>query len=299
MPVLYLDVLVAVNLLIDFLLLSVTARLLRLPGKKGRLLAGASAGALSSCMILLPAMPAAVSILLKLTAAAAVVRLAFRWFGWCSYFKQMAVFFISSTLLAGIAYALIIFAAPEGLYVVDGVVYYNISPLTLVLLTVICYFFLWLGDRFWRKKSPVSLEYRLMLDCGKGMFTLPALYDTGNRLSDVFSGKPVAVVDCAALQEHLPEELRQTLSAPLASLSCPNEEVTDACTTAVRSRLRLLPFHSLGGEGLLPAFRPLHMYLIDTAGKSCDVTGAYIAVSPSLNRGDYQALIGGDLAGLF
>ena len=79
-------------------------------------------------MILLPAMPAAVSVLLKLAAAAAVVRLAFRWFGWRSYFKQMAVFFISSTLLAGIAYALVIFAAPEGLYVVDGVVYYNISP---------------------------------------------------------------------------------------------------------------------------------------------------------------------------
>ena len=36
MPVLYLDVLMAVNLLIDFLLLSVTARLLRLPGKKGK-----------------------------------------------------------------------------------------------------------------------------------------------------------------------------------------------------------------------------------------------------------------------
>ena len=113
---------IAVNLLIDFLLLSAAARILRLPVRKGRLLAGASVGALSCCMILLPPLPAAVSVLLKLAAAALVIRVTFRWFGWRTYIKEITAFFIGSTLLAGIAYALVLFAAPEGLYVVDGVV---------------------------------------------------------------------------------------------------------------------------------------------------------------------------------
>lgn len=168
MPVLYLDVLIAVNLLIDFLLLSAAARILRLPVRKGRLLAGASVGALSCCMILLPPFPAAVSVLLKLAAAALVIRVTFRWFGWRTYIKEIAAFFIGSTLLAGIAYALVLFAAPEGLYVVDGVVYYNISPMTLVLLTAGCYLLLWAGEHFFKRKSPACLEYRLLLDCGKG-----------------------------------------------------------------------------------------------------------------------------------
>ncbi len=191
MPVLYLDVLMAVNLLIDFLLLSVTARLLRLPGKKGRLLAGASAGALSSCMILLPAMPAAVSVLLKLAAAAAVVRLAFRWFGWRSYFKQMAVFFISSTLLAGIAYALVIFAAPEGLYVVDGVVYYNISPPDAGLPDCdLLFFSLAGGSLLAQKKRPSLWNTVSCWIAGRGcspfrLFTIPAIasvmFSAGSR----------------------------------------------------------------------------------------------------------------------
>lgn len=97
MPVLYLDVLIAVNLLIDFLLLSAAARILRLPVRKGRLLAGASVGALSCCMILLPPLPAAVSVLLKLAAAALVIRVTFRWFGWRTYIKEITAF-LSSTL---------------------------------------------------------------------------------------------------------------------------------------------------------------------------------------------------------
>lgn len=40
------------------------------------------------------------------------------------------------------------------------------------------------------------------------------------------------------------------------------------------------------------------MTLMDPT-KSCDVTGSYVAVSPSLAKGEYRALIGGDLAGLF
>ena len=298
MPVLYLDVLIAVNLLIDFLLLSAAARILRLPVRKGRLLAGASVGALSCCMILLPPLPAAVSVLLKLAAAALVIRVTFRGFGWRTYIKEITAFFIGSTLLAGIAYALVLFAAPEGLYVVDGVVYYNISPMTLVLLTAGCYLLLWAGEHFFKRKSPACLEYRLLLDCGKGPFTVPALFDTGHRLSDVFSGRPVVIIDRTVLQDHLPEELFRALKSPYTA-SLETGSGSGLRTAAVQAKLRMMPFHSLGGEGVLPGFCPSHMTLMDPTGKSCDVTGSYVAVSPSLARGEYRALIGGDLAGLF
>ncbi len=57
MPVIYLDVLVVLNWFIDFLLLSSTSRILRLPFKRWRLVLGALLGGISSCLIFLPAMP--------------------------------------------------------------------------------------------------------------------------------------------------------------------------------------------------------------------------------------------------
>ena len=45
MPVIYLDVLLALNLFIDFLLLSAAARILRIPGRTGRRVLGALLGA--------------------------------------------------------------------------------------------------------------------------------------------------------------------------------------------------------------------------------------------------------------
>lgn len=65
MPVLYLDVLIAVNLLIDFLLLSAAARILRLPVRRAGFWLVHLLGLLSCCMILLPPLPAAVSVLLN------------------------------------------------------------------------------------------------------------------------------------------------------------------------------------------------------------------------------------------
>lgn len=66
MPVIYLDVLVVLNWFIDFLLLSSTSRILRLPFKRWRLVLGALLGGISSCLIFLPAMPFYLSMLVKL-----------------------------------------------------------------------------------------------------------------------------------------------------------------------------------------------------------------------------------------
>ena len=304
MPVIYIDVRVALNLLIDFLLLSATARLLRLPRRRWRLVLGAFAGALSACLVLLPDPPPLLSVLVKLASAALIVRLSFRWFGMLSYIKQLAVFFISSALFAGLAYALWFFAAPDGFYVMNGVVYYNVSPLMLTVLTVISYGAIWLYDRFTAKKTPAGREYRLLIDCGRGTASVRALHDTGNGLTDAFTGSPVAVVNAAALEGYLPDELatalRRSTEDPctVADAGPASESGEAPGGAAVRTRLRLIPFQSLGGTGLLPAFRPRHLTVVAPNGTGRDVSGAFVAVAPSLGRGEYQALIGSDIAAL-
>ena len=62
MPVIYIDVLLALNLFIDFLLLSVTARIRRRPHRRWRTVLGALFGAACSCLIFLPDMPPVLSV---------------------------------------------------------------------------------------------------------------------------------------------------------------------------------------------------------------------------------------------
>lgn len=296
MPVIYIDVLLALNLFIDFLLLTATGRILRLPRKRGRLVLGSMLGAASCCLVLIPGLPDPLSLLLKLGAAALIVRISFRWQSAAAYIKQLLVFLVVSAVFAGLAFALWFFAAPDGFYVLDGVVYYNVSPLLLVALTVLSYFVLGIYDRFTRKNAPVGRDYRLSVDGGGGEKDLRALYDTGHHVTDVFSGSPVAIVRYDALEPCLSEDLREAvLSAMRTDSFSPTE---GSVSTAVKSRLRMIPLRTVSGTGLLPAFQPKKAVLSTQAGKRADVSGIYIAVCEVLGRGEYEAIIGADMVSL-
>ena len=296
MPVIYLDVLLALNLFIDFLLLTATGRLLRLPHKRGRLVLGAAIGAASCCLVLIPDLPAPLSLLLKLAAAALIIRAAFRWQGGAAYIKQLLVFLVVSAVFAGLSFALWFFAAPEGFYLLDGVVYYQVSPLLLVALTVFSYLVLSLYDRFTRKNAPEGRDYRLSLTAGGGTVRLRALYDTGHHVTDVFSGCPVAIVRYQALAPCLPAELKEAVAGAMRTDGFPPDGGN--VTTAVKSRLRMIPLRTVSGTGLLPAFQPSGAPLETTAGKGADVSGIYVAVCDTLGRGEYDAIVGADIVSL-
>ncbi|MDD2362343.1 MAG: sigma-E processing peptidase SpoIIGA [Oscillospiraceae bacterium] len=294
MPVIYIDVLLALNLFIDFLLLSLVRRVLRIPSKRLRLVLGSLAGSISSCLLFLPDIPSPLSFLIKMASACIIVRISFAWRGSIIYIKQIAVFLISSTIFAGISVAIWFFVAPTGFYVVNGVVYYNVSPLVLTALTVICYFAVSIYDKLTHKRLAEGQGYRLIIDNGKGIIGLRALYDTGHHATDVFSGSPVAIVRLGAIENFLPDNL---LSSFKQALDGTNSTKQDALTAAVKERLRMIPFQTVNGTGLLPAFRPDKIEL-STREAHADVTGCYVAVCSMLGRGEYDAIIGTDMINL-
>lgn len=164
-------------------------------------------------------------------------------------------------------------------------------------LTVVSYGILWIWDRVTRKKAPLGGEYHLTLDYGMGPVSVRALLDTGNHLTEVFSGSPVAVVRREAVESALPSSV---LAA--ADALTPERHLRTARRFPRRrpgiSGIRLVPYRSVGGKGLLPAFRPQSASLLSSAGISRDVTGIYTALCSDLGRGGYDALIGSDLAEL-
>ena len=295
MPVIYLDILLVLNLFIDFLLLSATARILRIPYRRLRLVLGALLGSACSCLIFLPDLPTTISLLIKFAAACLIIRTAFRWIDKWMYIKQVAVFFVASALFAGIAMAIWYFAAPTGFFVVNGIVYYDVSPLTLTALTVVSYVALTIYDRITHKKVAPGQTFTLLIDGGNGNRSLRALYDTGHHVTDAFTGSPVAMVGFDAIKPVLSSSLLQAIEEALGNSSALTETQV---STIVQTKLRMIPVRTVNGTGLLPAFRPKSMKLQSGMGNTADLTGSYVAVSQTLGHYDYEAIVGTDMVTL-
>ena len=129
MPVIYLDVLITVNWVIDYLLLSTTARILRLTPKRWRLVLGGLAGSLSACLIFLTPAPTLLLLVLQLVSACILVKTAFIFTNIIAFLKQTVVLYVVSALFSGIVSFLWFLTKSETLYTKNGVVYMDISPL--------------------------------------------------------------------------------------------------------------------------------------------------------------------------
>ncbi|MBQ4618062.1 MAG: sigma-E processing peptidase SpoIIGA [Clostridia bacterium] len=278
MTVIYIDILLALNLFIDYVLLLSTARVLRLPTSKGRLIGAALIGALSTLWILFPFAQGWLSTLWKLASAAAMVRAAFRFQGWRAFGKQTVTLFLISALFCGLCYAAWTLLSPPGLLVQNGIVYFDVPPLTLLLLTCLSYGGLCVFEHLTRKRAAKGRRYRVEILDDDLCVLLEAMYDSGHSLCDSFSGAPVILVKEKAVRR----------LQPLYSLS------SDARPPG---NVRFIPYQSIGGDGVLAAFRPSRVTLY-ADDRAVDISGVWIAPTTALRRDEYDALIGAALTDL-
>lgn len=273
--IIYADILLSVNWWVDFLLLLGVRRFMGLGARPWRLVLGALVGALFSLVLLLPPMAAWLSLLLKLMAAGSMVFVSFGWHSRRRYIKSLLLLFGLTAGLSGLCSALYYFAAPRELFVVNGVIYYDVSPWLLIGLTVLCYGLLWVIERVMRRRAPADREFTVRLRHGGRSVSAKCLYDSGNHLTEPFSNRPVLVMERAALEGLL------TLPEDVESLP-PN------------GMWRVVPFDTLGGGGLLPAFSPESVVAVTPQGERT-LGDCYIAICERLGRGEYEGLIGSAL----
>jgi stage II sporulation protein GA (sporulation sigma-E factor processing peptidase) len=284
--VVYIDVLVVLNALVNYLLLLGAGTLARRPLRRARLLLGAGAGGVASLLILAPPVPAPVSVLIKACLSAGVVWLAFGWGGWRVFARGAAAFFAVSFAFAGLMLGLWLALRPPGMVYQNGAVYFELNPLVLIASTVLCHLLLRLLARLLRKNAPDNRRYTVTLKAFGGQAAGAALLDTGNTLRDGFSGAPVMIVAHGLVKALLPKELRDFFEKPVDSLQ--------GLPAAFLSRVRLVPYSSVGGAGLLPAFWAELVEVEDEKGVVRRLGKVLAAVTKEpLSNGDYQILLNG------
>lgn len=263
----YVDVLMAVNFFINYFLLLACAKFLTVPVKRGRLALASGLGAAFSLSLLLPEIPAVLALVVKLAMSAAIVLCAFGFGGAKQLLRCTAAFYIINFGFAGLMMALWYFFAPQGLVIRNSVVYFNISPVLLILLTIVCYLAITGINRIVGRQAPKELSCRVVITRGGIACDCTAKVDTGNSLREPFSDVPVIVAD---------KEVIKRLIPPDGSLN-----------------FRLVPYEAVSGSGVLKAFRPDHV-TVYCGKRVLQVQQVYIAVS-EVKLGGCDALVNPDI----
>ena len=258
MRTVYVDVLVVVNIFIDFLLLLGTGRFLQLKSKLLRLILESLLGGAQSLVALLPEIPAALNILLDLLFASALVLIAFGKADFRSFLKRTLVFFGVSFFFCGIMVFIYSAFRPKGMEVYNDVVYFNISPILLIILTLICYYIM----RVLRKLTMGETGKRLCtvkLGIAGEAIEFRAVIDTGCEVREPFSGEYVIIAE------------RELFG---------NKPV-------LNFQKRIIPFNSLGGQGILEGIRASRI-IID--GKEIS-NRVYIGLCSGVLKSDVKAIV--------
>lgn len=283
--VVYIDVLFAVNLILNYFILLTVSRMLHRQDKRLRLLLGAMVGAVYALLILLPEMSFLFTAMLKILLSIGIVLAAYRVNGFKSLLQLTLLFYLVSFLFGGLIFALYMFCTPPGMLMRNGVVYFDISPVTLILFAGVCYVAITLLSRLVRRHE--SHFYRLALTVDGKTISISALLDTGNSLCEPLSGMPVLVAEYGAVQTLLPRSLRPMFQKGLL------QTLPDLEGTSWEKRLRMVPYGGLNGKGgVLPAFRPDEL-AVTIKNKTVKIKDVFIAVCGGRlsSDGRYRALL--------
>lgn len=269
--VVYADILVILNLIVDYFLLSVSAAILRVKLSVFRQLASAAVGALSSLYIFAPNLGIIIDVIFRAAVCAVMVLCAFGFRGAKRFLRAAGVLFLVTCGFGGIMSAVWSIFKPHGMTVVNSVVYFNISPAVLIGVSVITYLLFMLLKAIFSRTSELAERCEITVTAEEKSITMDAIVDTGNSIKDYLSGSEVIIAD------------REFVKALLGS----DSPDTD---TRLNSRYRILPLSTVSGGGTLDGFR-CDSAVISNGERTVKLEKPILAVSKTPLRDDYQAIV--------
>jgi len=200
------------------------------------------------------------------------------------FVKGWFVFFAVNFFFAGAMLGVWLIFAPIGMIYYNGVVYFDINPLTLLVSTAVAYILLGLFSRLSRGGRLVGTKCRVSVKLGEKNCSLEALIDTGNSLYEPFSGIPVIVCSLQAVRDILEPDIICAIH-------------TGDWGQAAAKRIRVVPYATMGGKGTLPALQ-VDELIIQQQGELYKAELCYMAISAdNIGLDGSQAILNPDLIG--
>ena len=265
----YADILIGVNILINFLLLMLTGKICKSGYKTWRIVLAAFLGGVFSLYIFLPPHHILIELAVRILISLLITFIAFGFYNLKAFIKTAFSFLCCNMLFGGIVLAVFSIFKPYGIIVNNGMVYFNISPILLISTTLISYFLITLISRFTKQNGNTQHLFKIEIYYNQIKIDALCLLDTGNSLTDTLSDRPVILINKAIANKLLKQELN----------------LHTVTQSKVRG-FRVIPYRSVENSGLLPAFKCDYVKINNKKIYSC-----IIAVTNTEFK-DYDGLIG-------
>ncbi len=235
------------------------------------------------------------NLFLKIILSIIIVYIAYKPKGVKSLAKEILIFYLTSFLFGGVAFAMIYVVKPQEILMKNGL-FLGTYPLKTVFLgAIIASMILITAFKIVKtkiSKNDMYCDIKIYLN-GKTV-TTKAMVDTGNLLKDPLTGNPVIVVEATLLEDILPREILQNIDEMIGGEFT---NVTDEIRNQYLAKLKLIPYSSLGKQnGMLLGIKADKVEFItpeEEIQKENIILGLY--TKSLTKRGEYRALIGLEL----
>lgn len=287
----YLDIVLVENLCMNYIILYATGIIYKTKTKVLRLILASLIGAIYAVLAYMQVLEIYSNLLLKFLLSIGMVYLAFAPKTFKILGKQLLIFYLTSFVFGGVAFALLYFVKPQDIFMKNGL-YIGTYPIKIVALGAIVGFCI-LKSTFKMIKGKLTrkeLFCKILLRMEEREVTVTAMIDTGNLLKEPITGTPVMVVEKQSLIEILPNEVLENLTSILQGNQ--NIELGEYA-----SKFRVIPFSSLGKQnGLLLGIKMDEVEII-TEEDMIPVPNVIVGISNDAltKNGLYTALVGLDI----
>lgn len=267
MPVIYIDVLFAVNFLVNYLLLRVCCIFSGLKVYKYRIISGSIIGACYAVLVFFPDFTLIHSTVYKLLISMLIIAVSSPFFSVRSYLKTLLVFYAVSFAFGGCVLGIFYFSnvgTRLGAVYSNGILYFNLPWTILALSGVVFYTSVKLFTIITKRNMQgKNLKKKILLYFKDNFIEVTALMDTGNSLVDPVSLSPVIIAEYKLIKNLFSKDIRDDLDR----IGIDNIEWIMNDVTHKGLPVRLIPFASLGKEnGLLLGFVPDKIEIYDNCG---------------------------------
>lgn len=273
------DVLISLNLFVNYFMLLAVSKFLYLHPKKKRIIIGSVLGSIYSLYIFIPKQSLIVSFLVKIIMAISIVAVSFG--RKTNFMKSLVCFCLVNFSFSGLILAMWISFKPKGMAFNNGVVYFNISPLVLIISTLISYFILEYANKYLGKHICKRDFCRVSFQINDKELEFDAFLDTGNSLKEPFSCLPVIIAKKDDVENIIPFDV-----------DTKNENLISELSNKLNMNFRLIPFSGLSHSGFIVGFKPRFVSIKTSNGKSFDKE-AYIGICCDKNF--EHSLVGMDI----
>lgn len=288
----YIDVVLIENLIMNYIILLATGIILKIKIKHLRLITASLIGAIYTILTYVITIQIYSNFFLKFILSMMIIYVAYNPPNVKKMWKYLLVFYLTSFVFGGAAFALIYIVKPQDILMKNGL-FLGTYPLKNVVLAGIVGF-ISVTTTFKIVKNKITkkdIYKEIKIEMNGKQIHLNAMLDTGNMLKDPITGKPVIVVEKIILYEILPKELLDNLEKILGGEL---ENISENIKDKYIKKLKFIPFSSLGRQnGMLVGIKPDFVEIVEeqkTQKRNDIIIGIY---EKSLTKdGRYRALMG-------